>query len=190
MMAVLEEHPLKNSCMSVPCFLANKIQISPALSPCPLAPPPPPPHREERLAKTAILVLVSLPTHHPLAKFHEAGITMREDDVKTVFSSKRTLRSELVKVKKRIDPSDRKGVIYEIECCCGHSYIGETGRTLNARIKEHQYAVRRYDPNNGKVHVNATMHNMKWEDARIVRVEQNTLKRNHYALQKRRGVNF
>ena len=70
-------------------------------------------------------------------------------NVKTVFSSKRTLRSELVNVKKRIDQSDRNGVVYEIEYCCGHSYIRETGRTLNTRIKEHQYAVRRYDPNNG-----------------------------------------
>ena len=69
--------------------------------------------------------------------------------------------------KKRIDQSDRKGVVYEIECCCGHSYIGETGRTLNTRIKEHQYAVRRYDPNNGiSVHANATMHNMKRVDYR------------------------
>ena len=101
-------------------------------------------------------------------------------NVKTVFSSKRTLRSELVNVKKRIDLSDRKGVVYEIECGCGHSYIGETGRTLNTRIKEHKYAVRRYDPNNGiSVHANATMHNMKWEDARIIGVEENTLKRKH-----------
>ena len=101
-------------------------------------------------------------------------------NVKTIFSSKRTLRSELVNVKKIIDLSDRKGVVYEIECGCGHSYIGETGRTLNTRIKEHQYAVRRYDPNNGiSVHANATMHNMKWEDARIIGVEENTLKKKY-----------
>ena len=80
-------------------------------------------------------------------------------------------------MKKRVDQSDRKRVVYEIECCCG---IGETGQTLNTGIKEHKYAVRRYDPNNGiSVHANATMHNMNWEDARIVGVEQNTLKRKY-----------
>ena len=40
------------------------------------------------------------------------------------------------------------------------------------------------------VHANATMHNMKWEDARIIGVEENTLKRKYKELQKRRGVNF
>jgi hypothetical protein len=32
--------------------------------------------------------------------------------------------------------------IYRIPCQCGREYIGETGRPLNIRIREHKYNLR------------------------------------------------
>ena len=55
------------------------------------------------------------------------------------------------------------------------TYIGETGQSLSIRIKEHKIAVQRGDTNN--VYGNTTMHNIKWEDVKILDFENNWLKR-------------
>jgi predicted GIY-YIG superfamily endonuclease len=51
-------------------------------------------------------------------------------------------------------------VIYKIPCECGKSYIGETGRTLETRLKEHKRNVSNGDPNISKLteHVSNTDH--------------------------------
>ena len=46
-------------------------------------------------------------------------------NVRAVFSSRRTLRRELVRVKNKVEPFDIKGVVYQIGCNCGEQYIGE-----------------------------------------------------------------
>ena len=44
--------------------------------------------------------------------------------------------------------------------------------------KEHKRAVQRGDTNNGiSLHANTTMHSIKWEDAKILEIENNWLKR-------------
>ena len=92
-------------------------------------------------------------------------------NVRAVFSSRRTLRRELVRVKNKAEPSNIKGVVYQIGCNCGEQYIGETGRTLAVRIKEHKSAVNRDDSNNGiSVHANSTCHDINWESAKVVEV--------------------
>ena len=42
-----------------------------------------------------------------------------------------------------------KGVVYKVDCSCGSTYVGETGRTLEVRMKEHKRAVRMDQANNG-----------------------------------------
>ena len=52
-------------------------------------------------------------------------------DVNLVSTSTRTLRSQLMHVKHRIAEDQVCGVVYSVDCQCGHTYIGETGRTMN-----------------------------------------------------------
>ena len=61
------------------------------------------------------------------------------------------------------------GVVYKVECDCGYAYIGETGRTLNVRLKEHQRAVSHADDKNGiAVHANAyTKHTIQWTEKMV-----------------------
>ena len=62
--------------------------------------------------------------------------------IKTAFKPVNTLRQLVVHPK---DPpkEDRAEVVYQIPCSdCPQSYIGQTGRTLGQRLKEHQRAVR------------------------------------------------
>ena len=46
-------------------------------------------------------------------------------------------RSQLVRPKDAVDPAKQDGVVYRIPCECGKVYIGETGRPMQDRIKEH-----------------------------------------------------
>ena len=43
-----------------------------------------------------------------------------------------------MKIKDLTTLQERTGVIYKIKCKCGDFYIGETGRSLAIRIKEHK----------------------------------------------------
>ena len=73
----------------------------------------------------------------------------------------------------------KKGVIYEVPCAdCDSVYIGETGRSLEMRLKEHKYAVKTYDTNNGvAVHAWDNDHHVNWDAARVVAVEHHLTKR-------------
>jgi hypothetical protein len=35
--------------------------------------------------------------------------------------------------------------IYKVECLCGKCYIGQTGRSIQCRLKEHSRAIKQYD---------------------------------------------
>ena len=70
--------------------------------------------------------------------------------IRTVFISRQTLRHTLTHVKSTTLDDKKQGVVYEVPCKdCEAVYIGETGRNLQERIKEHKYAVKRKDENNG-----------------------------------------
>ena len=66
--------------------------------------------------------------------------------IRVVFRSGPTLRSELMRVKDRIPVGKKSSVVYQIPCSCGMVYIGETVRRLESRVKEHQDACRKYQP--------------------------------------------
>ena len=62
--------------------------------------------------------------------------------IRTVFRTMETLGRILTKVKDPTPPEERPGIVYKIKCICGDFYIGETGRSLTARMKEHKAACR------------------------------------------------
>ena len=67
---------------------------------------------------------------------------LQQQDVRAVFKSETTLRSQLVRPKDAVDPAKQDGVVYRIPCECGKVYIGETGRPMQDRIKEHDRDIR------------------------------------------------
>ena len=101
-------------------------------------------------------------------------LTCKHLPVRIVFSSKHTLRSSLSRVKPPICPEEWVGVIYSIPCSCGKVYIGETGRTLHARMLEHKWAVKHGDLHNTiSVHANSTGHPIDWPKSIILAYEKN-----------------
>lgn len=71
-----------------------------------------------------------------------------------------------------------KGLIYSIKCHCGKEYIGETGKKLGQRIKQHKYAISRADDKNGiAVHSLECSLGINWDEAKTLEWEGNWYKR-------------
>ena len=99
-------------------------------------------------------------------------------------------RAYLMKMKNKMNMDKVRGVVYRMDCECGHTYFGETGRTMEARMKEHKWAVRCDDVNNGiAVHTNNTRHSIRWESAQVVEVQNWSKRRTKEALHIRDLVN-
>ena len=76
-----------------------------------------------------------------------------------------TLKQALVRPKDREDTEDQAGVVYQISCKdCPAQYVGQTGRHLRDRLKEHKRATTRgYELESGVAeHVMDTNHEIDW----------------------------
>ena len=65
----------------------------------------------------------------------------------TVFQSLAVfLKAKLVHTKDPVPANHRKGVVYSIPCAeCPRTYIGQTGRSLDHRLREHRRALKNGD---------------------------------------------
>ena len=95
------------------------------------------------------------PKKEPVAEFKSTAVLpyvqglseplrrcLEQQGIRTVFKSETTLRSHLVRPKDTVHPVKKDGVVYRIPCECGKVYIGETGRSMHERIKEHDRDIR------------------------------------------------
>ena len=92
-------------------------------------------------------------------------------EVRVRFRPNQTLRQLLVKPKDPIPLDQRNGVVYRIPCrYCAKTYVGQSGRSLACRIKEHQRAVRNGDENASAIaeHAWGCHHHIDWEAAEVV----------------------
>ena len=82
-----------------------------------------------------------------------------------------TLRRLLVRPKDPVEDHLRKGIVYRIGCeDCPLSYIGQSGRSLLHRIKEHRRAVTNADLNTFVLaeHAWNNGHGINWDNATIL----------------------
>ena len=80
------------------------------------------------------------------------------------------LRSHLVRPKDALEPTKQDGVVYKIPCECGKVYIGETGRAMQDRIKEHDRDIRPSRTQTSAVseHANKTGHLPIWKEVKFI----------------------
>ncbi|XP_018311528.1 uncharacterized protein [Mycetomoellerius zeteki] len=69
------------------------------------------------------------------------GRILNKHNIRTIFKPPKKIGQILKNPKDQRPPLSSAGV-YKIPCSCGQVYIGETGRMVNLRIKEHQRDVR------------------------------------------------
>ena len=101
-------------------------------------------------------------------------------DVQIALRPHKTLRSILVK--KRPSPAQVLGSVYRLSCSeplCSFSYVGETGRPLEERSREHQRAVRELDTDRSEIakHVHETDHRIAFHDMLCLDRESNWRRR-------------
>ena len=100
-------------------------------------------------------------------------------NIRTAFKSGSTIKTFTTKVRPRCDQKHTKECVYEIPCQCGNVYIGETGRPLSVRLKEHQRNIRQGEIEKSRLaeHVWAESHNILWDKSQPIAREQNAIKR-------------
>ena len=103
---------------------------------------------------------------------------LRKKNIITQFSALGTIRQSLKSVKDDIDKQQLKGV-YKIDCSCGKSYIGETGRSLQTRLKEHGTDIRNGRSRTSALaeHSSKTKHHICLESASIIAREEQPQRR-------------
>ena len=115
-------------------------------------------------------------------------------DIQVTFRSRATMRSLLMRVRPRRSPLEYKGVIYKIPCHdCDQVYIGETGRHLITRLKEHQRHCKYGDTDKSAValHTWTNNHCIDWDSSSVIDREDRLFQRRvKEALHIRRMSNF
>ena len=96
--------------------------------------------------------------------------SLQQQGVRAVFKSETTLRSQLVRPKDAVDPAKQDGVVYRIPCECGKVYIGETGRPMQDRIKEHDRDIRLACTETSAIseHAHNTRHKPFWNEVNFI----------------------
>ena len=99
--------------------------------------------------------------------------------LKPAFYNVNTLRSHFSRLKDQV-PSDEKCGVYKLQCDnCPFLYIGQTGRPLKSRLKEHNYAVTSRQPKNSNfaAHLLASRHSFSPENVCLLHEESSKRKR-------------
>jgi hypothetical protein len=60
-------------------------------------------------------------------------------NIRMIFETKHTLRSSLKRTWPKRDQQQTAQRVHSIPCECGRNYIGETGRLLAVRLREHRH---------------------------------------------------
>ena len=98
-------------------------------------------------------------------------------DIKIVEKMSKTIGSQLRKIPGKINEAE--GGIYKIPCKdCNKIYIGETGKNLQTRIKQHRREFDNYNTSNANVvHWLDNGHRINWESASLIKKCNNERKR-------------
>lgn len=100
------------------------------------------------------------------------GRLLRRADIRPVFHARNKIGGSLVQVKDRPDPLQDAGV-YEIPCSCGLVYIGQTGRTVEERMREHMRHDRLHNIHKSALaqHAAETGHLVNYHETRTLSIE-------------------
>lgn len=108
-----------------------------------------------------------IPFHPAVA--YQVGDILRKQGIEVAFKPPAKLKTVLPKTKDNIPNSLMPGV-YAVPCECGAQYIGETKRSINTRLKEHQKCFEKgqWEQSAIALHHSETKHKILWEDTKIV----------------------
>ncbi len=82
----------------------------------------------------------------------------------------KTLRTALMRPKDSLEPNEKSNIIYGLECSqCPVEYVGETGKRLRTRMREHKGAVRRHETTSQVwSHIAKSGYTFNFDNARVI----------------------
>jgi hypothetical protein len=97
-------------------------------------------------------------------------------NIRTVFKTKHTLRSSLIKTRSKTDPQQMAQCLCSIPCECGRSCVSKTGRPLAMWLHEHRHSLREGLIEKSKLaqHAYEEGHRVGWDEARVLEIESNS----------------
>lgn len=103
-------------------------------------------------------------------------VLLKNFNVNVVFSNNNTIKGSLIKN----SVTAQKGCVYNIPCKeCDQFYIGQTGKALSVRIKQHKNSVRYGQESNAIfVHFRDLDHQIDWNNAKVVTHNNSIIDRN------------
>ena len=98
----------------------------------------------------------------------KAQQVLRYSNIDVITRTSRTVKN-LIKPSST-SPNETTAGIYSIPCqTCPKSYIGETSRNIETRIREHKYSLRTNDQQNACVsHRDEQNHEMNFDESRLI----------------------
>ena len=101
----------------------------------------------------------------------------KNKEILTAFKPLETIRQKMRTVKDKVDEHQQKGV-YRVTCSCGLNCIGDTGRSLKVRLKEHGVDIRNQRIRTSALaeHSERSKHHICLEDSSLLAKETTTLK--------------
>jgi len=134
--------------------------------------------RTEEPSETSDNTVKKFPVRIPYVKGTSETVQriLKKHGVPSFHKPFNTLRSLLVRPKDKDDPKKMCGVLYDISCpSCHETYIGETGRNLQTRLKEH------LDPHSTQsaiqIHTEKTGHRFSDQSAKVIGREDQPFRR-------------
>jgi hypothetical protein len=106
-------------------------------------------------------------------KFRRIG---NQYNIRTIFRTKHTLRSLIVRTRPKSDPQQTANCVYSIPCEYGRNYTGETGRPLAVCIHEHRHNLKQSLLEKSTLAQQAYEegHRVGWDQASVLEIESNS----------------
>ena len=95
-------------------------------------------------------------------------------NIKTFYKPFNKLQSIFGLPKDPIEPARRCGVVYEVQCAdCDKLYVGQTGNSLDTRLRQHRAASRLLQPERSALaqHSIEECHAIDWAGAKVIAKE-------------------
>lgn len=122
-------------------------------------------------------------TYTPSLSENIQNLLQKYDDKLKISFRPTTNVGRLIKLpQSKLEPPDRFGVVYKFDCNgCNGTYIGQTGRKLSQRIKEHKNDVKQKHSSKNQTaaisHILNTGHTFNYDDTQILTTQQHYRKR-------------
>ena len=120
------------------------------------------------------MVPISLPYIKGLSE--NVACLFRSNGIPSYYKPTNTIKNHLVKPKDQTPKEKQCGLVYDIKCFnCNQYCIGETGRNLGVRFKEH--TSRKGVDSSVKEHIREHGHECRIEEVKVLDREDNWLRR-------------